>query len=489
MKRRAVIVGAGVAGLTAAALLAARGWQTTVLEALETPGGRAAQRTIDGYTFDLGPSLLFMCDVFRAAFARWGGDFDAEVRPIRLTPNYTMHYPGGAALTISPVLGETMASLEALAPGSSRRLLRYFAGSARSYEIARREFTDHPISNIFEFITPKKLYWLAKSGALGNLARRANRDFGAPSVAAAFSFQSMYLGMSPYESPELYRLLFFTELGEGIHFPLGGIGALPRALARAVVNNGGEICYGRPVVSIERDNGRARAALTADERYDADIVLIGADLPYAYAHLLDEPNHRSLRMRHTPSALVIYLGLDRAYEDLLHHEFLMPADLGETCADIFGRGMLPSDPAIYLCAPARTDPAMAPPGGEALYVLVPCPNLDGVIDWENEREAIVDRIIDRIEQRRLPGLRARITVRETRTPLEFERVLNLNRGAAFGLSHDLLQIGPMRPDNRHRSLHNVYFAGSSTRPATGLPLVAMSAMQTVDRIERDLAHA
>ncbi|MDE2480989.1 MAG: phytoene desaturase [bacterium] len=481
-KRQAVVVGAGVAGLVTAAQLAHRGYGVTVLERQSSPGGRAAQATWDGYTFDLGPTLLFMLDVYRTAFATWGGDFDAEVPSVRLRPNYKLHYPDGGTLLVSSVLSETLASLERMSPGSSRGFLEYFAEAAEAYEISRREFVGERIRSFGDFLTPSKIKGLFETGAFKTLARRAQQAFKSPRIAGAFSFQSMYLGMSPFTSPLLYRLLLFTELGEGIHYPMGGIGALPRALDRAVRANGGAIHYDETVTSVEREGDRITAVRTADRRYEADLVVMNADLPYVYGTLLGEPNHRSLRMRHTPSALLIYAALDRRYDDLLHHEFLMPADLRATCNDIFDRGAIPDDPAIYLCAPSGTDPTIAPPGGESLYVLVPAPNLSGITDWATQTTELAERILGMIEARRLPGLRARIRFYKTRTPLDFHDELNLNIGAAFGLSHDVLQIGPMRPDNRHATIENCYFAGASTRPATGVPLVTMSAMQTVERI-------
>lgn len=484
--RRTVIVGAGVAGLTAAALLAHRGYDVTVLEKGDTPGGRAAQATWDGFRFDLGPTLLFMLDVYRTAFAAWGGDFDAEVPTVRLRPNYDLHFPGGRTLRVSSVLAETLASLEAMHPGASRGFLRYFAEAAEAYELSREHFVGGRVRSFASFVTPRKLAALFKTGAFATLAARAQRAFLSPEVASAFSFQSMYLGMSPFESPLLYRLLLFTELGEGIHFPLGGIGALPRALDRAVRANGGTIRYGEEAIGVERRGDRVTAILTQTQRYECDLAVLNADVPYAYDRLLGESGHRSLRMAHTPSALLIYAALDRRYDDLLHHEFLMPGNLRETCDDIFGRGDVPSDPAIYLCAPTVTDASMAPPGCEALYILVPAPNLTGRFDWQHQTPALVERIVDTIERRRLPGLRDRIRFVKTRTPLEFRDELNLNAGAAFGLSHGVLQIGPMRPDTRHARLHNCYFTGASTRPATGVPLVTLSALQTVERIEEEI---
>lgn len=489
MRRRVAVIGAGIAGLTAAAQLAHAGYDVNIFEMQAMPGGRAAQAEWDGFRFDLGPTLLFMLDVYRTAFAQWGGDFDAEVPTMRLRPNYLLHYPDGKSLTITSLLSETLDSLERLAPGSSRGFMRYFAEAAESYEISRREFVGERIRSFGSFLTPSKLLGLIQTGALRTLAKRASQAFGDDRVAGVFSFQSMYLGMSPYDAPLLYRLLLFTELGEGIYYPLGGIGALARALERAVRSNGGHIHYATEVTGIERDGNRVVALTTNSRRYETDLVVANADLPYVYGTLLDEPKHRSLRMRHTPSALLLYIALDRRYEDLMHHEFLMPMDLRKVCGDIFTRRIVPEDPAIYLCAPGASDPSMAPPGCEALYVLVPAPSLDSTIDWPRETPALIERILTVIEERRLPGLRQRIRFMHHRTPVEFHDALNLNRGAAFGLSHDVMQIGPMRPDSRHAYYRNLYFTGASTRPATGVPLVTMSAMQTVERILEEMPNA
>ncbi len=485
--RHIVIVGAGVAGLTAAALLAHRGYRVSLFEKQSVPGGRAASMTEEGFTFDLGPTLLFMPDVYRETFALWGGDFDREVPMQRLRPNYRLNYADGKTLEISPLLSETMRSLERFAPGSSRGFLRYLADAADAYQRSRRLFVGERIRSFRHFLSKERIAALFATGAFRRLGAQSERSFGDPRVAGAFSFQSMYLGMSPFDAPLLYRLLLFTELGEGIFFPQGGIGALPRALDRAARGNGAQIRYATEIAAVERNGASVVAVRTAEgERVACDAVLLNADLPYAYDRLLGEPKHRSLRMRHTPSALLVYAALEERYDDLLHHEFLMPADLRATCDDIFRRGRIPEDPAIYLCAPGATDPTMAPTGKEALYLLVPAPSLLGVVDWAGERDAIVDRALRIVEERRLPGLRSRIRWVRSRTPLEFQDELSLNFGSAFGLSHDILQIGPMRPDNRHATLKNCYFVGASTRPATGLPLVTLGAVQSVERICEEL---
>ncbi|MDQ6933343.1 MAG: FAD-dependent oxidoreductase, partial [Candidatus Eremiobacteraeota bacterium] len=242
-KKSVVVVGAGMAGLSASALLARAGYDVTLLEKQDRPGGRAAQETWDGFTFDLGPTLLFMCDVYRDVFATLGENFDREVPTVRLSPNYRLNYADGRTLTVSPVLCETIASLEAFQSGSSAGFLSYLAQAARAYEISRRDFVGKRIKSVGGFVTPHNVVSLVKAGAFRKLAARAQRAFLSPDIAAAFSFQSMYLGMSPYDSPELYSLLLFTELGEGIHFPIGGIGALPRALDRVARRAGVRMVY------------------------------------------------------------------------------------------------------------------------------------------------------------------------------------------------------------------------------------------------------
>lgn len=486
MKKRIAVIGAGVAGLVAATRLAYLGFDTVVFEKSASVGGRAAQATWDGFTFDLGPTLLFMLDVFREAFRSWEADFDAEVPTTRLRPNYRLNFPDGRSLVVSPVLSETLASMRALAPGSERGLLPFLAGGARSYELLMSEFVAKPDASLWQFLSPKSVATLFRAGAFRTLAGSARRAFRSPNVESAFSLQSMYLGMSPFEAPDMYRLLVFNELGQGIFFPHGGIGALPRALQRLAEARGARFHLSCAVERVEPKNG-AVVVGTADDSAEFDAVVVTADLAYAYHSLLGE-RHASARMDHTPSALLLYIALERAYPDLLHHEFLMPQQLSSTCSDIFQEGRMPRDPAIYLCAPAQTDASLAPQGKDALYVLVPAPNLSGSTSWQTQTDEIAGEIIDTIERRRLPGLRSRISFYKTRTPLDFEHELNLFAGSAFGLSHGLFQIGPFRPSNRHRRHNNVYFAGASTRPATGLPLVTIGAMQTVDRIAAEMQY-
>jgi phytoene desaturase len=479
-------VGGGIAGLTAAALLARSGYETTVLERGSGPGGRAGRLERDGFCFDLGPTLLFMPDVFRTAFAACGADFDLEVPMRRLSPNYRLHFEDGRTLTIGPSLPETIEALERFEPGSSAGLLDYLAGCAAAYDLSRRHLVGKRLRGFRDVLTPHGILALFGAGAFRSLRRTASRAFRSSTVAAALSFQTMYLGMSPYASPELYRLLFFTEMGEGVFFPRGGIYALVRALERLALRCGATVRYQNSVTSVREVDGRARAVMVGDDAVACDVALLTADLPYAYATLLDEPRHRSMRMRHTPSALLLYAALDRSYSDTIHHEFLMPADLRATCHDIFARGAFPRDAAIYLASPGATDASMAPPGKESLYVLVPVANLDGTTDWSTQTSELTQRVLQTIERRRFPGLLDRIRWMHVRTPKHFLNELNCSRGSAFGLSHDLLQIGPLRPDNRHRRIRNVYFAGASTRPATGLPLVTLSAMQTVERIREEI---
>jgi phytoene desaturase len=484
--RKAVVVGAGVAGLTAAALLARSGYETTVIERGDGPGGRAGRLERDGFHFDLGPTLLFMPDVFRAAFAACGADFDRAVPLRRLSPNYRLQFVDGRALTIGPSLPETIEALERFEPGSSAGLLNYLSGCAAAYDLSRRHLVGKRLRGFRDVLTPRGIRALFGAGAFRSLRRTASRAFRSSTVAAALSFQTMYLGMSPFASPELYRLLFFTEMGEGIFFPRGGIYSLIRALERLARDNGATIRYQNPATNVRVVDGRARAVVVGDEAVACDVALLTADLPYAYAELLGEPSHRSTRMRHTPSALLLYAALERAYDDAVHHEFLMPADLRSTCDDIFGRGTFPRDAAIYLASPGKTDASMAPAGKESLYVLVPVANLEGSTDWAAQSGELSEHVLQTIERRRFPGLHERIRWMHVRTPRNFLHELNCSRGSAFGLSHDLLQIGPLRPDNRHRRLRNVFFAGASTRPATGLPLVTLSAMQTVERIREEI---
>jgi phytoene desaturase len=305
-------------------------------------------------------------------------------------------------------------------------------------------------------------------------------------LRAAMTFQTMYLGISPFEAPAVYGLLPFTELAVGIWFPEGGLYAVPLALEKVCRELGVRFHYRANVTRIDVESERARGVTFADgTRLSADAVVCNADLPWAYKNLIDPAATRlpsAEKLKYTSSAFMMYLGTRKKYPGLLHHNVIFGGDYKGAFHDIFERFVVPEDPAFYVNAPAHTDPTMAPEGKDSLYVLVPVPNRDAKIDWKVEGPRLREKVLNRLAELGHGDLRENIEVERHFTPDDYELTLNLERGSAFGLSHNFFQVGAFRPANVDPNVSNLFFVGASTQPGTGLPMVMLSAKLVAERV-------
>jgi phytoene desaturase len=488
--RHVLVIGAGLGGLAAAVRLRHRGYRVTLLERHAHPGGRCGLWESEGFRFDTGPTLLLMTDYLRAVFRDAGREMDDYLELRQLDPNYRVHYADGTTLDVTSRLNAMLEGAERIEPGVTPRLLRFLSETSRLYRVGLDGFVDRQAHRRSDFFSLRNAALLVRGRAMERLQRMVGRYFRSEKLRHTFSFQSLYLGLSPFVSPAIYALLPFTEVAGGLYFPMGGMHAIPRALARLAEELGVESRYGADVARLERRDGRITAALLAGgERIPADVVLANADLPYVYATLLGEPYPRIDRFEFSCSAFLMYLGLGRRYPALPHHTLVVPADLRRTCDEIFEHGRLPEDPAYYLCNPSKTDPSLAPPGCESLYVLVPVPSRTRgrEIDWSVAGPRLEAEMLARLERFGLPDLRRHIVTRRTFTPADFAAAFSATRGEAFGLSHGMDQVGWFRPHNRHPTLDNLYFVGQSTHPGCGVPMVLISARLAAARIAEEQA--
>lgn len=488
--RHVVVIGAGLGGLAAAVRLRHRGYRVTVLERHAHPGGRCGLWESKGFRFDTGPTLLLMVDYLRAVFREVGREMDDYLELRQLDPNYRVHYADGTTLDVTSRINAMLEGVERIEPGSSPRFLRFLSETAQLYRIGLDGFVDKQVHRRGDFFNLKNAALLVRGRAMERLQRMVGRYFRTSKLRQTFSFQSLYLGLSPYESPAIYSLLPYTEVAGGLYFPMGGMHAIPRALARLATELGVEIRYGADVAALERADRRVTAAVLADgRRVPADLVLANADLPYVYATLLGEPYPRIERFDFSCSAFLMYLGLDRRYPALPHHTLVVPGDLRRTCEDIFDRAQVPADPAYYLCNPSKTDPSLAPPGCENLYVLVPVPSQQPgrEIDWSIAGPRLEEEMLTRLEQFGLGDIRRHIVTRRSFTPADFTGLFSATRGEAFGLSHGIDQVGWFRPHNRHPEYGNLYFVGQSTHPGCGVPMVLISSRLVAARIAEEQA--
>lgn len=482
------LIGAGVGGLSAAARLAAHGFAVEVFERNAGPGGRCGRLEADGYAFDTGPTLLLMPEVLEETFAACGRQAGDYLSLVRCDPNYRIHFRDGSAITFSTELVEMGAELERIEPGSFSRYLAFLAQGKVQYQTSLDRFVGRNFDHLGQFLTPANLRHVFAVRAHRKMYGEVSRFFRDPRLRAALSFQTMYLGISPYDSPAVYGLLPFTELAVGIWYPRGGMYQLPLALERLARELGVAVHYRSGVRKILVEGGRATGLLLDDgRRVAADVVLCNADLPWAYRNLLDAGDTtlpRADRLRYTSSAFMLYLGLSRQYPQLLHHNVFFGADYRGSFEDIFRRFRVPADPSFYVNVSARTDPAVAPRGTDGVYVLVPVPHRHADLEWRDEGPRLRARVFERLAAIGCDDLERRIVVERQCTPDDWAQELNLERGAAFGLSHDFFQVGPFRPANQDRRLRNLFFVGASTQPGTGLPMVMLSARLVAERIVR-----
>ncbi len=490
--REVLVIGAGIGGIAAAARLARRGYKVRVFEKLPQPGGRCGRVSADGFTFDTGPTLYLMPRVFRETFADLGERVSDHLDLVPLAPTYRVHFHDGTSLDLTPDLLQMRDQLETMEPGSFQQYLRFLATGYACHETSLRRFVGRNFTSLLDYFSPANIPLMVKVKALTSHYGLVARHFRDPRLRAAFSFQNMYLGLSPFEAMATYALLQYTELAEGVWYPKGGLYRVIEVLVAIAEGLGVEFLYNAPVRRIEVESDRAAAVeLASGDVVGGDVIVANAELPYVYRELLPDAGlaARLGAKRYTSSALMFYWGVegDRSTALLHHNAFVAEHRYRESFDTIFKELTLPEEPSFYICAPARTEPDSAPNGGEGLTVLVPVGHLNRnkPQDWGLLRERARDAVYRRLGRLGVSSLGSRTVVERTLGPPEYEQQLNLPNGSAFGLSHNFGQVGYLRPHNRHPRYRNLYFVGASTHPGTGLPLVLLSARLAVERVTQD----
>ncbi len=480
-------------GLAAAIRLSAQGFEVEVFEKNGQAGGRMGRLEADGFTFDTGPSLLLMTDTYRELFRFAGRDLDDYANLIPLDGQYRVTFGDGDALTIRRMLPEMIRELERIEPGVTPRFYRFLEDACLKYRLGRSEFVERDFEGARDFFGLRNLRLLLKTKALGNYYRSVSRFFDSDKLRQAFSLQTMYLGLSPFEAPAVYSLLPYTELAEdGLWFPEGGMYALIQAMEKVAEELGVKVHLNSPVEEVVVQKGQARGVRVNGEEVAADAVLVSADLPYAYRELLPDAangdfgwRRKREKLEYTASAFMLYLGIDRKLDNMLHHNFYLSPKYRENFEQIFRDHALPDDPSFYAVVPSRTERGMAPEGMESLFVLVPVPHLGPNVDWERDGPAFKEKVYELLE-RRCEVSRESVVYEKVRTPLDWRDEYNLEEGAAFGIGHGILQVGYFRPPMVSRSVGGLYFVGASTRPGTGVPLVTIGARLVAERIGREV---
>lgn len=484
----AVVVGAGLAGLAAAIRLAARGVRVTVLEREDQPGGRAGRLERDGYAFDTGPSVVTMPALLAELFTLGGDDLAEHVDLVRLDPAYRATFHDGSVLSVRgsvPAMVDEVRT--AISPAEADRFARFAAHLERLYEAEYATFIDANFAGPHSLLRPVALARLIRLGGFRRVYPLVASHLTDWRLQRLFTFQAMYAGMSPYQALGVYAIIAYMDSIAGVYAVRGGVHEVSRALAGLAERLGVELRLGSEVTGVDVADGRARGVVTADgERTPADVVVLNPDLPVAYDQLLpaEARPRRLARLAYSPSCVVVHLGLDRRLDGAAHHNIHFAEDYRASFDDILA-GHLQRDPSWFLSVPTVTDPELAPPGGEVGYWLLPAPNLRGdPIDWDAQAPRELARAQRLIEAAGYGPVREATVTSEVVTPADWARQ-GMAAGTPFAVSHVFRQTGPFRPRNVAPTVGGVVFAGSSTTPGVGVPMVLVSGKLAAERV---LAH-
>ena len=487
---RVVIVGAGLGGLSCALHLAASGRDVTVVEREPVPGGRAGRLSVSGYEFDTGPTVLTAPELIAEPLSVVGEKLDDWLSLTPLDPAYRAYYPDGSTLDVITDPARMAQEIDRVCgPGEADGYLRFVDFARELWRLERDDFIARNLDSPFDLLRPTllKLFLL---GGFRSLGSKIGEFFKDPRTRRIFSFQALYAGVAPQRALALYAVISYLDSVAGVHFPRGGMHAVPLALAGAADKHGVTFRYNTTVTRVETHFGRARAVHTAaGERMAADVVVLNADLPAAYRDLLPASlaPRRIARLRHSPSCVVLHLGSTQRYSKIAHHNIHFGREWTGTFDDVIRRGRLMRDPSLLVTNPTRTDPGLAADGREVYYVLAPVPHLRaGGLDATSWRDGgLGDRyaaeLIATLEARGYRGLGSSIEVSHVVTPADWAAA-GYAAGTPFASAHTFGQTGPFRPGNLHPSLSNVVFVGSGTQPGVGVPMVLVSGKLAAQRV-------
>jgi phytoene desaturase len=456
------------------------GHAVTVLEAGDQPGGRARAFESAGFHFDAGPTVIAAPHLFDELFELFGKDRRDYFEFVPVDPFYRVVFPDGRHFDYVGDDERLFAQIAKFNPADVEGYKKLVEHSERIFDVGYTQLVDADFSRFGDMmrIVPDLVRLRAYKSLYGLVARYIKDD----ALRQVFTFQPLLIGGNPFRAPGIYLLIHWLERKWGIHFAMGGTTSIVSGLTRLLGEVGVDVRLNAPVERIEVANGRTKGVLLEDGSFiESDLVVSNADPATVYTNLVDPAVRRKhtdasvARKRYSMSLFVGYFGTKKTYPDLAHHSILLGPRYRELLTDVFDRKTLAEDFSLYLHAPTRTDPSLAPPGGESFYVLSPVPNQQSGIDWSVEGPRYMDRILDALDAAHLPGLRESLVTQFHVDPRYFEGELRSYRGAAFGPEPTLRQSAYFRFHNRSEDVEGLYFVGAGVHPGAGLPGVLSSA--------------
>ncbi len=475
--QRIAIIGAGVGGLSAAARLSSKGFSVDVFEKLSCCGGRNHMLEDQGFKFDMGPSFVLMPDFFKEVFDDCSEKMEDYLNLKVLETNYKIFYPDGDVFTVSKDMEKTKQEIERFEEGGSVGFDEFIKKTEDFYHSVR------PL--LFKHFTKASLlnpeYWnlLIKLEPFSSYWNLAKKFFKSEKLCYAFTFEAMFMGVSPFEAPAFYSIISYADHVQKIAHPIGGMYEIPKALEKIALKNGVKFHYDHEVRSVYPKSSQICVQVKGQSQM-FDKVIINADYAYAQTDIL---RRKIPDYRYSCSTFLLYLGLNDKLKNLDHHNLFFASDLRKNLNDIFSSEVISDDLSFYLHVPTVTDQSLAPKGKEIAYILVPVPNLknkDDDIDQHEKR--IKDLVYRKINEVTGQNIEEMIEIEHKFCPKDFISQYNIKNGATFGLAHNLFQSAFFRPSNVDQRNKNIFYVGASTQPGGGLPVVIASSKIVSDLI-------
>ncbi|PAQ14683.1 phytoene desaturase [Bacillaceae bacterium SAOS 7] len=487
MSKRMIVIGAGPGGLATAMLLASKGYDVKVFEKQSYIGGRNAAIRLGEYQFDMGPTFLSMLHIVEELFVAARRNIRDYLQLVELDPMYELIFEN-KKLMMTRNKEQMKQQIDELYPGNSEGYERFLQETSKKME-ALTPILQSKMDRFIHLFQPKVLSALPELEVTNSLYDVLSRYFTEEELKLAFTFQSKYLGMSPWKCPGAFSILSYMEHAYGIFHPIGGVNELSKAMAKVVAEYGGRIFTNSGVKRLWLDGKTVKGVILENgERIEADEVVINGDFAYAMTNLV-EPGvlkkytpQKLAKKKYSCSTFMLYVGVNKAF-DLPHHTIVFAKDYKKNVEEITQSKILSEDPSIYIQNASVTDPTLAPAGKSALYILAPVPNNFGTIDWEKETKAFRQLLLQILEEKtEFKDIEAHIEVEKIITPRDWEEQICVYKGATFNLGHQLTQMMMFRPHNQFEELHNCWLVGGGTHPGSGLPTILESARIVVNGI-------
>ena len=491
MGKKVIIIGSGFAGMSAASFMAKAGWQVTVLEKQAGPGGRARQLQQDGFTFDMGPSWYWMPDVFERYFACFGKQVHQYYTLHRLDPSYRIYRERGYT-DVPADLYAFKKMIDDWEPGAGGRLDRFLQEAAFKYRTGMQKLVFKPGQSVTEFLDTDVIRGLFRLDIFTSIKKHIYKYFKHPYIRQMLEFPVLFLGALPGNTPALYSLMNYADIVGGTWYPEGGIYSIVSAMHKLAGGLGVQFHFNQDVIRIELEASTAKKVITANNSYEADVVIGGADYHFIENNLLP-PGYRSYTEKYweqrlmAPSSLLYYIGLNKRLDNIRHHMLFFDVPFDRHAQEIYTTKEWPSNPLFYVCASSVTDRTVAPAGSENLFFLVPvAAGLTG--DDEALRNRYFDQVLQRFEQHIGQPVADAIVFRQSFANSNFVQAYNSFKGNAYGLANTLRQTAILKPSCRSKKVGNLFYTGQLTVPGPGVPPSLISGEVVANEVLKHFSH-